>query len=544
MRAKPKAYSIRSYIEELKNDNRGDILEIEDKVSLSYETTAYYLRLRKKNQVLLFNNLEGYGDFSLVTNIYGSEERVARLAGFSSINEVIDKWSFFANEGSPEPLVVSHKSDVFPRIITGEDLNLFNLPIPSHYENDGSKTGYRKYITSGITTTRDPENESVINLSFARIQPFKKNKFAFDAGSHGHLWKYLNVSKERGEPIMMTILVGPNPIFYLLAASFIDNEFGKASKIFNIDFSQGHLNDVPIPSDTEIAIEAEFLPKETFDEGPFAEYVGYVGYDSTKFVAEVKSILMKKNPIYYDIQPSNSSEHVNLFSIPRSSLVMRSVREALPKGPDYQVKWPPYGGRFISFGYVDKPEPGFAKQLGISILGSDPLWNKLVFINEGRTELCVENALINMAQEKKFDERNVVKISEMFVISSDPTRDIRGNSGKIVFITHSNTSRVEKQMKGDKVIFKTRKGNVLISHENDDDYEKVNVIVPDDIDIRDPEQIGWAIATRSNPDTDIEIEKERVTFLALRKVPPVASIPKSVKEKIEKKLILLPNRFH
>lgn len=544
MIAKEDAFSIRTYIDHLKSNQGSEIIEIEDNVNLNYEPTAYYLALRKKNPVLLFNNIEGYRHFSLVTNIFGSEERVAYLAGLSSIEEVIEKWSLVANATSPEPIVVDKRKDAFPKKINGKELNLFDLPIPVHYSADGSKKGYRRYITSGLTTTRDPENEEVINLSFARIQPFGRNRFAFDAGSHGHLWKYLSISKERRERLKMTVLIGPNPIFYLLAASFIDNEFSKVSNIFNINFCNGFLNDIPVPCDTEIAIEAEFLPEETFDEGPFAEYAGYVGYDSTRFVAEVKSIMMKKNPIYYDIQPSNSGEHVNLFSIPRSSLVMKSIRQALPKGPVYQVKWPHYGGRFIAFGYVDKPEPGLAKQLGISILGSDPLWNKLVFINEGRTELDIETALVNLAQERYFGERNVTKISGSFVISSDPTRDEEGRSGKIVFITEGKTGAFKKEMKNDLVILKTRAGNVLISHESGYEKQKVNVIVPDDIDIQDPEQVGWAIATRCNPDKDIEVEKERVTFLATRKVPPVAEIPEYVKKKIEGKIRLLTSRFH
>ncbi len=544
LNAKEYAFSIRTYIDNLRKNDSSEIIEIEDKVNLNYETTAYYLYLRKQNPVLFFRNIEQYNGFSLVTNLFGSEERVAYLAGFHSVEEVIEKWSLVANDTGSEPIAVNYRREAFPQKIKGEELNLFDLPIPAHYSTDGSKTGYNRYITSGLTTTRDPENDDIINLSFARIQPFGRNRFAFDAGSHGHLWKYLSISKERMEKLKMTVLIGPNPIFYLLAASFIDNEFAKASKIFNINFCKGYLNDLPVPCDTEIAIEAEFMPDEAFDEGPFAEYAGYVGYDSTKFVAEAKSIIMKKNPIYYDIQPSNSGEHVNLFSIPRSSLVMRSIREALPKGPVYQVKWPHYGGRFIAFGYVDKPEPGLAKQLGISILGSDPLWNKFIFINEGKAGLDIETALVNLAQERHFGGSNVTRISGSFVISSDPTRDKEGRSGKVVFITGGKLGAFKKEINDGRVLLKSRKGSVLISHEREFENQKVNVIVPDDIDIKDPDQIGWAIATRCNPETDIELDKERITFLATRKVPPVAELPNGIKKKIERRIRLLSGRFH
>ncbi len=543
MNYKSEAYSLRSFIEDLRKNHPEEIFEVDEKVRVDFETTAYYLNLRKRNPVLLFNNIDGYDGFTLATNIFGSEERFARISGFKSVEESTERWTTVADSVPSGPITVSGKRGLFQNIITGAKIDLFDLPIPSHYEMDGSRKGFTRYITGGLTTTIDPENEDIINLSFSRIQPFERNKFAFDAGSHGHLWKYLNVSRLRGERLRMTILIGANPIFYILGASFIDNEFAKASKFFNISFVSGQLNSIPIPKDTEIVIEAEFLPDETFDEGPFAEYVGYMGYDSTKFVAEVKSILMKSNPIYYDIQPSNSSEHVNLFSIPRSSLVMKGVREILPKGPVYKVIWPHYGGRFMALGYVENAEYGLAKQLGISVLGLDPLWNKIVFINEGRTGLDIETTLINLAQSEEYSDRNVTKLTGSFVISSDPTRDELGTTGKIIFVTRGKNSRYNREVKRDRVVLKSSHGSVVISHDRVDG-QKVNVVVADDIDLNEGEQVGWAIATRSNPEKDIEVERNRITILANKKVPSVARVPQKIKEKIEKRLSSLGDGIH
>ncbi len=534
---KTNAYTIRSFLDYLEKVHYKHLIEIEEEVSVDYETTAYFLALRKRNPVLLFKVLNGFKDFSLVTNIFGDEERLAMLTGFNSIEEFIYKWSDIAN-GNSYDLLIDDQNSHFHTKKTGDDIDIFKLPIPTHFELDGSKTGFSKYITSGLTTTKDPDNEEVINLSFARIQPFNRNRFAFDTGSRGHLWKYLNISKERGEKLEMTILIGPNPVFYLLAASFIDNEFKKASKLYNIEFTRGYMNDIPIPIDTEIAIEAEFSPDEEFDEGPFAEYVGYMGYDSTRFVGKVRSILMKKYPIYYDIQPSNSSEHVNLFSIPRSSIVLRSIEETLPKGPRYKVVWPHYGGRFISFGYVNMPDIILAKQLGISLLGLDPLWNKIVFVNAGTSELTLLKALVNLAQIDEFSDNDIIRFHNILIIGSDPTRDEMGTSGKVVFLTQGKNSKFEIDSESENLMLKTDNGNVLISHDKEAD-QKVNIIVPEDIDINDEEQVGWAIATRLNPDRDLILEKNKIIFYATRNVPPVARVPPRIKEKIEKKLISL-----
>ncbi len=539
---KPKSYSIRSYLEELRRRHPDQLVEIEDEITIDYEPTAYYLALRKKNPVILFKKIRGFSNYNLVTNLFGSMERLARLAGFGTIDEAIEKWPDISNSRLVEQLSIDGDVNEVFSISEGTSVNVFNIPVPSHYPQDGSNTGFSRYITSGLTTTRDPADEGTINLSFARIQLFEKGKFAFDAGSHGHLWSYLRHSMDRGKRLRMTVLVGPNPIFYLLAASFIDNEFSKASRMFNIRFVPGYGNDIPIPFDTEIAIEAEFIPGETFDEGPFAEYAGYMGYDSTKYVAEIKSILTKPEPIYFDIQPSNSSEHVNLFSVPRTSIVMRSLREALPKGPEYKVSWPHYGGRFMSLAYVDRAEPGLAKQLGFSILGADPLWNKIVFVNEGKTDLTIEAALANLAQSRHYNSENVSIVSNMFVISSDPTRDNSGNTGKIVFVTEGKNQAFERAIEEDSVVIRTVNGTVVISHDEPTEG-KVRIMVPKDIDLRDFEQVGWVMATRLNPTDDITIERDHVTFRAIRKVPPVARLPDEVKERIWKRAQLFTGRF-
>ncbi len=540
MNVKYGAHSIRTLIDDLKKNHPDEIVEVDDEVSVSFEPTAYYLHYKKRSPVLLFNNVEGYPSFSLVTNIFGTEKRLAKISGFTSIKDVINNWSDVANGTSNTSLSFSSDGTPFHSKMIGDSLDLFSLPFTSHYEMDGSNTGFGRYITGGLTATADPEDEDVVNLSFSRIQPFARNKFAFDAGSHGHLWRYLDSSRKRNERLKMTILIGPNPVYYLLAASFIDNEFKKVKKIFDATFVRGYSNNIPIPFDTEIAIEAEFVPEESFEEGPFAEYVGYMGYDSTRFVAEVKSILSKENPIFYDIQPSNSSEHVNLFSVPRSSMVMKQLREALPKGPRYEVNWPHYGGRFISFGYVNSIEPGLAKQLGMTILGLDPLWNKIIFVNEGETKLDLETALINLASSGDFSVRNVSIISGMFVISSDPTRDERGNTGKIIITTRGPRPDFKRVTDGESVKLMTAGGGVLISHKKSTD-QKISVIVGDDIDLNDYEQVGWALATRMNPETDITIERDRITLEATRKVPPVARIPERVMNKIEKRIRSLDN---
>jgi UbiD family decarboxylase len=536
MKLKRNAFSLRSYLDHLRKYRPNEIFEVAEETSIEFETTAYYLESLKRNPVILFRRLKGFGNYELVTNIFGSEGRFADIAGFESMDQFMYGWKKITNSEVAEQLEIVEDNPPFRVRTFTDDLDIFNLPIPSHYVLDGSNKGFSRYITSGLTTTIDPENEGIINMSFSRIQPFRKTKFAFDAGSHGHLWKYLNISRENGQKLEMSIIIGCNPIFYILAASFTDNEYPKASQLFNLTFAKGLKNRIPIPSDSEIVIEAEFLPDEVFDEGPFAEYTGYMGYDSTKFVAKVKSIMMRDKPLYYDIQPSNASEHVNLFSFPRSSVVLNSLRETLPKGPYVNVYWPHYGGRFLAFAYVSKPEPGLGTQLGLSIVGLDPLWSKVVFVNEGVTALNLESALLNMIKSPKFSDVTFTKISKSFIISSDPAISEDGTTGKLIIETKGRPIPYEKKISEEGLLLKTRFGEVLVSHSRSDDH-RVNIRVPDDIDLPNIEQIGWALATRFNPDRDLSIEGNRIAISATSKTPPIPNVPEEVMKKIRRKMI-------
>lgn len=525
-----KAFSIRSYIQYLEENFPNELLSVDDETSTEYETTAYYLALKHKNPVILFKKLRGFPDFSLITNIFGSENRLANIAGFKDTEEFIKRWDSVMNDSTKNALSISESSP-FSRVLVGEDADLTKLPIPTHYALDGSNSGIGRYITGGLSATSEEVPGEAFNLSFARIQAIGRNSFAFDAGSHGHFWAKLNSAIELNLKVDFDIIIGANPIYYILAASFIDNEYYKASSIFNMKFVKGVLNDIPIPEDAEIVLEAQFLPKVKFNEGPFAEYTGYMGYDSTQFVGKVKSILMRKNPIYYDIQPSNASEHINLFSLPRSSSVLNSMKRVMPGRYGYRIVWPHYGSRFLALGYTEDKTPGFSIQLGLSILGLDPLWNKIVFINDGITPLTLEASLGNLASSIKEGYFRYFRVSKAIIISSDPSRDQSGTSGKIVFVSKGlPTHRVTKNQ--NETVINTEMGKALISHGAKKDYDLV-IVVPNSVDPLNLDEVGWAIATMVNPERDIVIKSSRVVIKARNPQEEIPAIPSEILKKIK-----------
>jgi 2,5-furandicarboxylate decarboxylase 1 len=517
--------TLRDFLEYYEKLFPDDVVTIKTPVSLEYETTAYYNALKERNPVIRFTNIKGYPDFDLVTNILGSYRRMA-FALRCNETELEGKWTELMR-GDTEPDVIRKRRGY--TLIQDNQVNLFALPVPKHYKQDGSKTGYGHYITSGLAITRNPDDSSVINLSFNRIQLIGETKYAFDAGSHGHMWKYLQKCRKKGERMQVTVVIGAHPLFYMLAASFIENEYRKACSFLKSSLVEGWLNDIPLPTGFEIALEAEVLLDESFDEGPFSEYTGYMGRDSTRNVAHVKSIILKKSPIYYDIQPSNSSEHVSLFSFPRNVAITTTISEFLPQGPVYRIIWPPSASHYLSLCYITDPEPGLAKQLGLAVLGLDPLFAKLCFVNQGAVDLTLENVLVNLARNGL--KENPLIVDNVYCIKSNPTVDRNGTSSKIIIVTEGDNPEYTKTVEPDMVTLRTRYAKVVFSRKRVTGA-KVNVILGKDVSLENTDEVAWSIATRVRPDKDIHLTQEGLVFEADKRVGEVPVIPPSVKRRI------------
>ncbi len=522
--------SLRSFFYAYERANPSDVIRI-DEADPNYEPTAYYYALQERNPLIFFESVKGYEDFSMITNALGSEKRLAFALGAEQGTSPFDRWNLITkSRGTPH---TSEDAPVKEVVVKEDNVDLFRLPVPVHFRQDGARKGFQRYITGGIVVARDPERKKVINLSFTRIQLIGKDRYAFDCGSKGHFYTYVQSALQKKTPMPITVVMGVHPLLYLLAASFTENEYEKAASVLPLKLTEGVENDIPIPADAEIALEAEVVP-ESSDEGPFSEYTGYVGLDSTKNVAHVKSILRRKRPIYYDVQPSNSNEHVNMFSFPRHVAVQTAVNSLMPPGHAYKLLWPQRASNYMVLGNVDPPEPGLAKQLGLLLLASDPLFSKLALVNEGRTNLSVYALLANLAAN--YSPKTVEIIEGLYSIGSNPT-STEGASAKLIAVASGNASFSVLQggssvrlIKGEQVLLAIDRARTSLG--------TVNVRFPDDVERIDEDTLAWVLATRVKPDEDVRITKDGIDIDATRAVGDVPRLPPHVMSRVRARLSL------
>lgn len=529
--------SLVGFLEQYKRYHAEDVFLVDAEVDVEYEPTAYYKLLEEKNPLIWFSKVKCYPDFQLVTNVMGSRARMAFALGLDTESKLYETWNEVLN--SKDKIQISDENPpIKERVFRGKDVDLYSLPVVKHYSGDGSHSAFGRYITAGLAVARDPHSPETINMSFTRMQIIGKDRYAFDMGSRGHFWRYVQSATQKGDSLQVSVVVGAHPVFYMLAASFIENEYPIAAKQIDAIFTNGVTNHIPVPAEAEIVIEAEVIPNEYYHEGPCSEFTGYMAVRTTGSVAKVKAILRRAQPIYYDIQPSNSSEHIGLFTTPRNAKISRMLAEVLPPGARYKTEWPLISATFLTLCSLPNPEPGLAKQAGLGLLALNALLSKIVMVNEGDCELELERFLANLSVTGARNGANVHIISDLFCIKLDPSSTPQGTNGKMIVVTKNSDLEYRKVV--EKNVVKLVSGNteVVFSHTRIN-IGRVNIVVNDDIDLKDTNQIIWALSTRLRPDKDVEFSEDgKILFDTTRMTEKleVPSLPQAIIKKIADRL--------
>jgi 2,5-furandicarboxylate decarboxylase 1 len=524
--------TLADFLEQYSRKRPDDVFRVNEDVDVEYESTAYYKLLEEKNPLIWFSKVKGYPDFQLVTNVMGSRARMAFALGLDSESNFYDTWNR-ALISKSEIRISDESPPIKERVYEGKHVDLYSLPVIKHYPGDGSHTGLGRYITAGLAVARDPLSPETINMSFTRIQIIDKDRYAFDMGSRSHFWRYVQTATQKGDSLQVSVIVGAHPVFYLLAASFIENEYAIAAKLIGATFTNGVTNQVPVPSQAEIVIEAEVIPNEYYHEGPCGEFTGYMAARTTGSVANVKAILRRARPIYYDIQPSNSYEHIGLFTTPRNAKISSMMAKVLPPGTRYKIEWPLISASLLALCALPKPEPGIAKQAGLALLALNALLSKIVLVNEGDCELEIERFLANLSITGARNGENVHIITDVFAIKLDPTTTSDGTNAKMIIVTKNSGLPYRKVVGTDFVKLLSANSEVVISHKPTAEGS-VKIIVGDDIDLLNSNQVIWALSTRLRPDTDVIFgENGRIVFDTTRMTEKlgIPSLPQNIVDK-------------
>src|SRR5688572_16775055 len=321
---------------------------------------------------LLFDEIKGYPKgFRVLTCSTSSPARLSSIlrlpvqATHQGLVEALRgkpaQWQAQAPKYDP---IVATTGAVLENVQSEPDVLAF--PSPCWHELDGGR-----YIGTGCSVvTRDLDSDWV-NVGTYRVQVLDSKHVAVDMvpGKHGRI--QYEKRKKAGERFAMAIVLGSDPLGYLISG--IEIPFGMCEWNYigaileePVAVLKGEVTGLAFPAGSEIVLEGFVEPNDERTEGPFGEFHGYYpGKAGTAPCMTVSRVVHRNNPILMGSPPAKPP---NDYSY--SKAVMRSalLHDALVAAGLSEVKavWAHEigGARMFNVVSIQQRYAGHARQAG------------------------------------------------------------------------------------------------------------------------------------------------------------------------------------
>jgi UbiD family decarboxylase len=359
----------------------------------------------------------------VVANVFADRARIARIAGVAP-GEFNFAWTR-ALERLMQPEMVE-SGPVHEKVFFGNEVDAGRLPLSRHFEQDAGR-----YLGSGILICKDPDTGGR-NLSFQRLQLKAPNRFGASLHSRGHIWEHLLRAEALGQNLEVAVVVGAHPAIYLAAAAKVGmevDEFEIAGALMGrpVELVKCKTIDMEVPAAAEYVLEGELLAGQYEDEGPYGEYTGYSTARSTRNVFVVKAITQRAKPIFLDIIPGYSNEHLLLGRSAKEAHVFNRLKEMVPSLK--AINYPKSGTHFHAYLSFKKSAEGQARHALMLLLGLDPYVKFAVAVDEDVDVFNEEEVLWAIATRFQADT-NMFVVPKVFCNRLDPS-SIDGMSAKM-----------------------------------------------------------------------------------------------------------------
>jgi UbiD family decarboxylase len=362
---------LRGWIEQV--DRLGELLRVSGAhwdAEMGSITQMLTEKSRGNAPAVLFDDIPGYPKgYRTLYGHFSSVRRVALTLGlpleYERKMDIVKQ--YHARIQSMKPLAPRIVKDgpVLENVIEGGKVDVLKFPVPRHHEKDTAR-----YIgTANCVITQDPD-AGWFNLGCYRNQVYDGKTIGcqITEGKHGriHRDKYF----ERGQKMKVVVLVGQDPLLFMLAASPLPEgvselDFAGGLRGEPVDVIKGPYTGFPIPAHAEIAIEAEAVPGQVKEEGPFGEWMGYYSDDTVaRPYLDVKTILHRNNPILTCAPQHKPVDETGLLKgIAGSAQIWRALEAA--GLPDILGVWNHEGGPATRFTVIQIKQryPGHARNV-------------------------------------------------------------------------------------------------------------------------------------------------------------------------------------
>jgi len=401
---------LRSFLEFL--ENKGLLKRISIEVDPKLEITEISSRvLREQGPALLFENPKGYA-MPVLTNLFGTQERVALAMGLNQLSELRDIGELLSKLKEPEapkgikdavgkvsiykevlkmaPKVVK-KPECQEVVFNQDEVDLNKLPIQTCWPEDAAPL-----ITWGLVVTKGPYKDRQ-NLGIYRQQLIGKNKLIMRWLSHrGGALDFKEFTAENPTlKFPLAVAIGADPATTLAAVTPIPDNLSEYAFAGLLRKSRTELckcltNNLLVPANAEIILEGYIEPNEVAAEGPFGDHTGYYNEVEKFPVFTVTCITHRKKPIYHSTYTGKPPDEPSILGEAFNEVFVPILKKQFPEIVDFYL--PPEGCSYrIALISINKQYPGHAKRvmLGIWSFLRQFMYTKFVIVVD--TDIDIRN---------------------------------------------------------------------------------------------------------------------------------------------------------
>ncbi len=377
---------LRDFVSQL--EQRKLLKRIDYPVSPNLEMTVISDKvLRSGGPALLFTRPAHY-TMPVLTNLFGTVERVALGMGEENISALREVGKLLAALKEPEPPkgfkdafsklpLLKHALTMAPKYVNralcqthvfeGDEVDLTKLPIQTCWPGDVAPL-----ITWGLVTTKGP-NQDRENMGIYRQQVISKNQVIMRWLSHrgGALDYQAFQEAHPGERFPIAVTLGADPATILAAVTPVPDTLSEYAFAGLLRGQRTQLtrcigNELNVPASAEIILEGYLQPGLEAPEGPFGDHTGYYNEVQSFPVLTIERITHREQPIYHSTYTGRPPDEPAILGVALNEVFIPLLQKQFPEIVDFYL--PPEGCSYrLAIVTIKKQYPGHAKRVMMAV---------------------------------------------------------------------------------------------------------------------------------------------------------------------------------
>ena len=312
----PLTEGMRGFVERLRA--AGELVDLHQPVDIRHVATL----VDQSDKALLFHNVIGY-KMPLLSGIVRSTKRALMSMNCATYREFENIMSHGLAHPIPPTMVDTSSTEEV--IFTGDQVDLFSLPVPVLAIHDGGPM-----ITAGVVMARDPEY-GIVNAGCYRFMVKEKNLTGIDIVTPNNLHHYAQRALKAGRSLPISISIGTHPVEIVAAnhrAPLDVEEMSLSGGFRGVSLKLGRCrtSDLPYIADCEMVLEGEILPTGwTEPEGRFGEFTFMMGGLHWNPNVRINAIMMRRDAMFYALHMPFECTYLG------AAVLRQPLRQALEK---------------------------------------------------------------------------------------------------------------------------------------------------------------------------------------------------------------------